>query len=1314
MSITKAEMVEALREASKLGYLGGSGGGGGGSGGSGASSGADWSKKFTGAADAAKDLGGAALGAGSKIAEGGARMHDATDALSKGFAGLGAGSGAFGAALAKGTQGLAALGQNIDQNVDTWRKLSDTGLAFGNDIMAMKDQASAARMSIAEMSEVMQKNNSSMLGFGATSADSAKKLSKMSNEFFTSGLGEQLRGMGYTTKELNDVLAVSISGSKLKDLKDKDGQDRSLKAAASLATEMDAVAKITGQSKQEQLDELRRKATDGQRMAAIDEAIAKGGVGAKEAFDAISANGKLMGPQFQKLAEDMASMGRPSEGMEAAYGLLSSDAKKLMNEAGEAARSGDRERAAMLTKQAAAEQAAFQNTSQYRTMAAQAGIKETQESYAQGAKFRNALADAGGNINNVEESMKKLDDQVKKEQQAGGKDDPNASAGASITRFAVDVESRGRDLTKALNDQVIQPLVKDIGPRIKDAGKAMGITAQKGDVSKEDQKTIDAEKDPAKKAALQSAAEDKKAATLIDRNLAEPMKAGYDKARINRDVKTEAGPGGSAGQDGAGSSTSPLHKDVVEFNRLITGNQKQQDATLKVLERLAVEQTKATGKPVTANEVAVSATNKPGGMAEIVKEIKKELGDSGGATVVDPNKGSGKTRLPGKEDKPIEALGKGVEALGGLFTTTPGKVFVTGVEAAAGGGIVDKPSLKLVGEAGPEAIFNQSQLENYTAKVMGSAASAMPKMDTSKLEMPKLEMPKLEMPKMGKEFEVLSSQMTNMSKPVEMPKLEMPDMSKDMSSLAAELSKMGKLNSEAYSKLDLNNISKTISTSISSVTGGKESTVKSPDMREMSNSMAKMGMKDDQKKVFDEMMTLTDQQSKEKLASLKEETAAAYAANKASSAAIDAMEDKLEAEGRHIKDLTAEERKKYDELRTQQNESYDNINKSIAATKAAEHAEKQKQSLQKLGYDVVVKQEEDKVKIVEDNSEKIKSDISDALPVKEVAAKQEEFKSQFSESQQKIIDDYKGYSEENRSFHAQAMEAGVKEDTETAQMIGARISKMKAEIGDRQATEEEQKALENEEANKKMFEQQVEKKKEMLDVMQNLGDYSAKRELELKQKAIDDAISIDDKKTDTIKSDIADALPVEVDNEFGDLDGAIAKNKAEDDQAAKQKQLERQILQANGVDIDAMEAEAEKERQAAWDSAVPDKLDAEPMPPKKSMGDMMSGMDFSPTGMPIMKSVDAAKKSITAPKPADPEAAKTAAAAKAKEEAKKTDSTEKKSDSKSATKESTLSDVVSALNTLNKQMGQLIAVSEEGHKSTTKATKSTAGNIYAR
>lgn len=1167
--MSKQDLVDALKEASKLGYLGGIGGGGGGGGGGGAG---QWGKELSAAGDAVKGFGSAALGAGSKLAEGGARLGDVTQALSAGFSGLGASGSVLGESLAKGSKALNSLGQNIDQNIDTWRKLSDTGLSFGNDIMAMKDQASAARMSIAEMAEVMQKNNSSMLGFGATSADSAKKLSKMSNDFFTSGLGEQLRGMGYTTKELNDVLAVSISGSKLKDLKDKDGQDRSLKAAASLATEMDAVAKITGQSKQEQLDELRRKATDGQRMAAIDEAIAKGGVGAKEAFDAISANGKLMGPQFQKLAEDMASMGRPSEGMEAAYGLLSADAKKLMSEAGEAARSGDRERAAMLTKQAAAEQAAFQNTSQYRTMAAQAGIKETQESYAQGAKFRNALADAGGNINNVEESMKKLDEQVKKEQQAGGKDDPAPSAGASITRFAVDLESRGRDLTKAINDQVIQPLVKDIGPELRKAGKAMGITAQKGDVSKEDQKKIDAEKDPAKKAALQSAAEDKKAATLIDKNISEPMKAGYDKARINTVVKEEAVKDG-----GAGAKSSPLHNDLVEFNRLITGNQKQSDATIKVLEKIAADQSKATGKTVTAEDVAKNATNTPGAMADIVKQIKTTLPADAQLDKSESEK-TKKDRLTyvtgDKEAKPAaETLGAGVEALGGLFRTTPGKVEIVG--GAAPAATAENPAKEK--RAGGSLDMAGKMFEDWgkgTMVELHGLEGVMRPQDISK---------------------VIESAMGGVRKT--MPKIDMA---------AAE---------SAGAKLDLSSMSKTISTSISSVSGGKESSVKlsADDISEMQKPF---------KKSFAEISD---------------------------------------------------------------------------------------------GFDELITDSSD---IVKENSEKIKADIADALPVKEMAAKQEEFHSQFTEGQQKIIDDYKGYSEENRSFHAQALESGIKQDTETAQMIGDRIAKMKADISNRQATKEEEAALENETLNKAMFERQVESKKEMLDVMQNLGDYSAKRELELKQKAANEAIAIEDKKAEAIKADISAALPV--DTEFGDLDGAIAKNKADDDQEAQTKQMMDAYNKLLGIDTSGMDAEAEKERQAAWDSATPEKLNAEAMTPKKSIGDIMAGLDVGANGMPIMRSIDSAKQTLTQKTPSPGKKLNengeeyTPIEELEKQKGKKA-VTEKKSESKAATtKEATLDDLLKSMNALNTKVAQLIEVNETGHKSTAKAAKSTAGNIYAR
>jgi hypothetical protein len=141
---------------------------------------------------------------------------------------------------------------------------------------------------------------------------------------------------------------------------------------------------------------------------------------------------------------------------------------------------------------------------------------------------------------------------------------------------------------------------------------------------------------------------------------------------------------------------------------------------------------------------------------------------------------------------------------------------------------------------------------------------------------------------------------------------------------------------------------------------------------------------------------------------------------------------------------------------------------------------------------------------------------------------QEQYHSQFTESQQKIIDDYKGYSEENRSFHAKAMEKGAKEDAETAQMIGERITKMKAEIGDRQATTEELAAIENETLNKAMFEKQAASKREMQDVMENLNEYSATREKELKQQAANEQVSMQEetvaKISEVTKTAQADAL----------------------------------------------------------------------------------------------------------------------------------------------------------------------------------------------
>ena len=551
---------------------------------------------------------------------------------------------------------------------------------------------------------------------------------------------------------------------------------------------------------------------------------------------------------------------------------------------------------------------------------------------------------------------------------------------------------------------------------------------------------------------------------------------------------------------------------------------------------------------------------------------------------------------------------------------------------------------------GLEGVMRPQDISKVIESAMGGVRKTMPKIDMnsaeSKLEMPKMpEMPKLEMPKMP-----------------EMPKLEMPK----------------------TPSLDINKISKDISTTISSVSGGKETTVKGPDMKEMSMGMAKMGMNDDQKKVFDEMMSMSAQQSKEKLQSLVEEKASAQLANIEAAKARDAIEERLEAEGKGIKDLVGADKERYDALTQQMNSSADAQDKAKEAIQAAERAEQNRLSLQKMGYEVGIQQEENKTKIVETNAEQIKSYIAESLPVKDMAAKQAEFQSQFTESQQKILDDYKGYSEGNRVAHAEAMESGIKEDTETAKMISARISKMKADIGDRQATEEEAAALANEEANKKLFENRVVDKKEMLDIMQNLDEYSAKREQELEQKKADDA-----KASAKVYSLSTEALGVDV--------PGLPTEKADKETLALQ-------MAAQGVDVPGV-------------STVPTEKDTSGADSKKAAQSKLPNLDsisFGPNGMPMFKQMEAAKQTLTQ---------KTASPGKkinpeTGEEYTPVDTTKPKTDKKEdksstpAKKEATLSDVVASLNQLNTKMGQMLAQQADIGNKQVRATKSNSSNLY--
>lgn len=637
--------VDALRQANRAGYIGGSGmggGGGGGGAGGGGSSGFDsgLKKEGEGLKDSFIGAGKAGIEFGAKLFEGGARVSDATGALSKGLQAAGMGGSYLGKAFSTSADLLNKLGTNIDQNVDTWRKLSDTGASFNNDIFEMKNQASNARLSIAEMSDVVRKNSENLAGLGATVGQSTKEFSKVSDKFFSEGLGTNLTRMGYNTKELNDVLAVSVSSMRLKDLQEKGGAERAAKSAAALATEMDEVAKITGKSKQEQLDDLRRKQADGQRQAAIDLAIQRGGAGAAEAFNQITTTAAMGGKNFQKLAEDVAAMGRPSEGMEGAYAALGSEAQKLLQEAGAAARSGNQELAQQRVKEAAEARARFQQTEEYRTLAAQ-GLKEFGDQYGEGKPLRKAMEAAGG-------SMKDLEKSVKDAQAGIDPDTGKKSPGAAITEFAVDVESRGRDLTKALNDNITQPLVNKIGPQLKKFSDELNLGDPKKFKEAGVGKLVDSMAAPQAKAEAKSA---------LDSQIREQFKEGIKK-------------------------DDPTAKEIAKLNSLITSGATS-GATATRLREMAKE------KNTDIESIIKDAmANKGAGVADLNKQLQQSLTQKEQQQFEREQSGerpkwmsrankSVAEDLGNAAGSVVSTVGQGITGFGDLFSKTPGKVEVT-------------------------------------------------------------------------------------------------------------------------------------------------------------------------------------------------------------------------------------------------------------------------------------------------------------------------------------------------------------------------------------------------------------------------------------------------------------------------------------------------------------------------------------------------------------------------------------------------------------------------------------------------------------
>lgn len=159
---------------------------------------------------------------------------------------------------------IGGLYDYVNDGEKVFQTLSNTGNSFNNDIVGMRIAAANSRMSFEEFAAVQTKGSKDFAGLAGNVAKGGMAFTEFSKTFFDSGLTENLRQMGYTSKDLNEVLATQIGFQKSTTDTSVEGQIKTAAAAANLATEMDLIAKQTGKSRKEQEAELEKTKVDGQ------------------------------------------------------------------------------------------------------------------------------------------------------------------------------------------------------------------------------------------------------------------------------------------------------------------------------------------------------------------------------------------------------------------------------------------------------------------------------------------------------------------------------------------------------------------------------------------------------------------------------------------------------------------------------------------------------------------------------------------------------------------------------------------------------------------------------------------------------------------------------------------------------------------------------------------------------------------------------------------------------------------------------------------------------------------------------------------
>ena len=276
-------------------------------------------------------------GAFNKVAAGGASAAQGLDRLStslsplidKLLAGTAQASDAFGAleklpgvlGTVMGLFGKVASYQQ--ENMKTYQQITASGANLGGSLTDLRQAALNSYMSLDQFSNLIKNNSDAFSRMGGTVNDGVKAFTVFSNSLLKSETGSQLLALGITTEGFNNGMASYIAATGGRNRAEMADRDKLAAGAKNYFEQLDALATITGVSREEQEKSMKERAANeawqahlgtlsveerAKAEAAAAEARNRGGKGAEQALMSAA-----MGfPPMTKAAQEYTAVARNS------------------------------------------------------------------------------------------------------------------------------------------------------------------------------------------------------------------------------------------------------------------------------------------------------------------------------------------------------------------------------------------------------------------------------------------------------------------------------------------------------------------------------------------------------------------------------------------------------------------------------------------------------------------------------------------------------------------------------------------------------------------------------------------------------------------------------------------------------------------------------------------------------------------------------------------------------------------------------------------------------------------------------------------